>query len=138
MVSPVRKNIWKVVLCRKVSYISKLLFISATHLSRRFLRIFKFSSIHRLKLGFLNYFIAPIGLIWFTISNSINLRKSVSDVLYWKCCLEWAANESDFCPFLRRHWTSEKQPSIIFLNECCVLPIYSHNMETMGTLLARW
>ena len=47
-------NQWKVVLGQQAPYISKFLFISVTHLSRRFLRIIKHSSIHRLQLGFVN------------------------------------------------------------------------------------
>ena len=34
----------------------------------------------------------------------------------WEC----AADESDFCTFLRIIWTSEKLPSILFLSVCCV------------------
>ena len=109
-----RENWWQFVLWQHVPYISKFLFISVMHLSRNFLRIFKHYSIHRLKLGFLNYIIAPIWLIWFTTLNVAHLCKSVRDVVDLKCCYKWETKESDFCPFLRRCWTSEKIPPIIF------------------------
>ena len=69
-------------------------------LSRSFLRIVRRSSIHRLQLGFVNVFIAPIGFSCFTNLNVMYLRKSVRGVLVLKCCSKWAANKSDFCPFL--------------------------------------
>ena len=81
-----RKNGWKVVLCRKAPYISEDFFISVTCLSHRFLRIVKFSSIHRLKLGFVNDFIGPIGLSCFATLNIMHLCKSMRDVVYLKCC----------------------------------------------------
>ena len=61
-------------------YISKLLFISVTHLSRRFFRVDKRSCIHKLQLGSVNGFIAAIGLRLFTL-NVMHLRKSIRDVL---------------------------------------------------------
>ena len=66
------------------------------------LRILKRSSIHRLQLGFVIVFIAPIGFSCFNTLNDIHFRISVRDVVVLKCCLEWASNESDFCPFLSR------------------------------------
>ena len=92
---------WKQVLCWQAPYISEFLFIIVTRLSRSFLRIVRRSSIHRLQLGFLNVFIAPIGFICFTTLNVMYLRKSLRDLVLLKCCSKWAANECNFCPFLR-------------------------------------
>ena len=122
--SMIRKNWRKVVFLRQAQYISKLLFRILTFLSHRCFRIIKLPSLKILQLVFVNYFISPIGTIWFTTLNFMHLRKYVRSVVDLKCCLKWAANESDFCPFLIRRWTSEKWPSILFLNVCCVLPIY--------------
>ena len=102
------QNLWKVVLYRKAPYISKFLFISVTHLPRRFLRIVRRSSIHRLQLGFVTVFIAPIGLSSFTTLNVVHLRRSVREVADLKCCSKWAANDYYFCPFLRRCRRLEK------------------------------
>ena len=77
-----RGNGWKVVLCGKDPYISEVFFISVTCLSHSFLIIVKCSSIHRLKLGFVNDFIGPIGLICFTNLNAMHLRKSMRDRVY--------------------------------------------------------
>ena len=71
--------------------------INVTFLLRSSLSIVKGSSIHRLKLGSENYFISPIELRCFTTLNAIQLQKYVHDIVCLKCCLEWAANESDFC-----------------------------------------
>ena len=84
------------------------MFITVTHFSRSFFRIIKRSYIHRLQLGFVNVFIAPIGFICFNNLNVIHFRRSVRAVELSKCCTKWAANESDFCPFLSRHCRSEK------------------------------
>ena len=78
------------------------------NLSRRFLRTDKHSSMHRLQLGFVNVFIAPIGLICFTTLNVMHLRRSVQGVVDLNYCSKRSANESYFCPFLRRRWTSDK------------------------------
>ena len=64
--SLIRENQQKVVLCRKEPYIFEFLFITVTRLSRIFLRIVKRYSIHRLQLGFVNVFIAPIRFSYFT------------------------------------------------------------------------
>ena len=104
-------------------YIYEFLFISATHLSRIFLRVVKRSSIHRLQLGFVILFIDTIGLICFTTFNGMHLCSSVHYIVGLQFCLEWAANEPYFCPFLRRRWTSDKWPPIIFLNVWWVLPM---------------
>ena len=85
--TPDRKNRRKVLLCRQALYISDILFISVVFLSHRFLRIFKRSYIHSLKLGFANDLISLIGLIYLIKLNVIHLRKSLCDVVYSKCCL---------------------------------------------------
>ena len=72
----------KIVLCRQVPYIYEFLFIIVTHLSCSFLRIVNNSSIHRLKFGFLNIFIAPIAFSSFTTLNVIYLRISVCEVVF--------------------------------------------------------
>ena len=108
-----RQNLWKHVLCRQALYISEFLFIIMTCLSHSFLRIVKRSSIHWLKLNLLNIFIAPIGLSCFTTLNVMYLRKSVRDVVVLKCCSKWAANGSDFCPFLSSRRRLKKWPSIV-------------------------
>ena len=118
-----RKNWWKFVLCQEAPEIFDPFFIKVTRLWRRFSRINKHSSINKLQLGFVNDFIAPIILRSFTTLKVIHLRKSMSDVVDLKCCSKWSANESDFCPFLRRVWPSDKWMSILFLNVWCVLPI---------------
>ena len=79
-----------------------------THLSLRFFSIVKRSSIHKLHLGFVNFYIAPIGLIYLTTLSDMHLRRSVHDVVYLKCCSKWAANESDFFQFLKRRNRLEK------------------------------
>ena len=107
----------------KASYISIFLFMSAIFLSCRFFRIIKRPSIHRFQLIYLNDSIAPMGLICLTNLKVIKLWKSVSDAVYLGCFLNWAVNESSFCPLFRINWTTEKLPSIIFLNVCCVLSI---------------
>ena len=94
-----RKNLWKVFFCQQVLYISKILFISVTRLSHRVLSRVKRSFIHRLKLGSGNDFNDTIGLRYFTTWNVIQLRKSVRDIVYLKCCLKWVANKSDFPRF---------------------------------------
>ena len=76
--------------------------MSVMRLSRSFLKIINHPSIHRLQLGFVNDFIAPIELICVTNLNVINLRRFMRDILDLKWCSKWAANESYFCPFLRR------------------------------------
>ena len=50
--------------------------------------IVKHSSIHRLQQGFINYYIDPIRLIWFTTLNLIQFSKYMHDVVYLKWCLE--------------------------------------------------
>ena len=79
-----------------------------TRLSRSFLKIIRRSSIHRLQLGFVNVFIAPIEFNCFTTLNVMYLRKSVCGVVVLKCCSKWAANESNICPFLSRRRRSDK------------------------------
>ena len=108
---------WKHVLCRQAPYISEFLFMIVTRLSRIFLRIARRSSIHRLQLGFVNVFIAPIWFICFTTLNVMYLRKSVRDVVVLKCCSKLAANESDFCRFLsrRRRWVVPAPYGTIYL-----------------------
>ena len=71
----------------------------------------------------MNNFMDPIRLICFNTSSVINLRRSMCIVVYLKCCSKWDANESDFCPFLRRRWTSEKGLTIIF-SECMLCVTY--------------
>ena len=88
-------------------------------------RIVKRSCIHKLQLGFVNVFIAPIVFSCFSTLNVIHLRCSVRNVVLLKCCTKWAANESDFCPFLRRGCRLEKLPSIFFLNPLSVTYINS-------------
>ena len=66
------------------------------------------TTIHKVQVGFVNVSIAPIGFRCFTNLNDIHLHRSVHDVVELKCCSKWAANESDFCPFLRRRRRSEK------------------------------
>ena len=107
------QNQWKVVLCRQAPWISGFLSITLTCLPRSFLRIVKRSCIRRLQSGFVNVCIVPIGFICFTTLNGIYVRRSVRDIEL-KCCLEWAENESYFCPFLSRCRRSEKWPSILF------------------------
>ena len=57
--------------CHKAPYNSNFLFI----LSRSFSRFVKCSSIHRLQLDFVDYIIAPVGLICLTTLNTILLLK---------------------------------------------------------------
>ena len=64
------------------------------HDKRVFFRVVKRSCIHKLQLGFVNVFIAPIGFSCFSTLNVIHLRSSVRDVVLLKCCTKWAANES--------------------------------------------
>ena len=71
-----------------------------TRLSRSFVWIVKLPSVHRLQLGFVNDFIAPIGFSCFTNLNVMHLRGSVRDVIALKSCSKWAENESDSYPFL--------------------------------------
>ena len=78
------------------------MFITVTRFSCSIFRIVKRSCIHKLQLGFVNVFIAPIVFISFSTLNVIHLRSSVCDVVLLKCCTKWAANESDFCQFLSR------------------------------------
>ena len=52
-----------------------------THLSCSFLSIVKRSFIHKLQLGFINVFISPIGLSYFTDLNAMHLSRSVRDVV---------------------------------------------------------
>ena len=106
--SVLTQNLWKQVLCWQAPYISQFLFMIVTRLSRSFLRIIKCSSIHRLQLGFVNFFIAPIRFSCLTTLNVMYLRNSVRDVVVLMCCLKWAANESDFFPFLSRRRRLEK------------------------------
>ena len=78
------------------------------HLSRRFFRIVRRYSTHRLQLGFLIFFIEIIRLIYFTNVNAIHLRSSEHGIVDLNFCSKLAANESDFCPFLKRRGISEK------------------------------
>ena len=103
-----RINIRKVVLCPKAPYTLELLFTSMTFLSRSFLRIVKYSSIHRFQLGFVEHLIATIGLICLTTLKVMQVCKYMSYAVDLKCCSEWAANESDFCTLLRGSWTLDK------------------------------
>ena len=50
------------------------------------LRIIICSSMHKLKLDFVNGLIYPMGLIFLTNLNVIHFRKSVCDVVYLRCC----------------------------------------------------
>ena len=106
--SVLRKNWWKVVLCQQDLYVSEFLLITVTHFSRWFFRMVKRSSVHRLQLGFVHVFIAPIGFIWFTALNVAYLRRSVRDVVALRFCSKRAANESNFCPLLIRYRISDK------------------------------
>ena len=92
----------KGVLCRQAPFIFDFLFIIVTRFSHIFLRIVNRSSIHWLQFGFVDVFIVPIGCSCFTTLNVIYLHKSVRGVVELKCCSEWAANESDFCPLFSR------------------------------------
>ena len=121
--SVLRENGWKVVLCGQALYISKLMIMGVTRSSCTFLRVVKKLSIHRLQLGFVNSFIAEIRLIFFTNLNVKKFCKFLCDIVSLKRCSKWASNEPDFCPLLRRCWTSEKWPSNISLNIWCVLHI---------------
>ena len=125
-----RQNRWKVVLCWQAPYISELLFIIVTRLSRSFLRIVKRSSIYRLQFGLVNVFIVKIVFSWFATLNFIYLRRSVRDVVDLKCCSKCAANESDFCLFLSRLRRSEKWPSILFFER--LLSVTYINSVTHG------
>ena len=62
-------------------YIYEVLFINEAFLSRTFLSIVKCSSIHNMKLGFMDIFIYPMGLRCIITSKVIQLRKLVHDVL---------------------------------------------------------
>ena len=95
-----RQNQWKVVLFREAPYISEFLFITMTRLSHLYFRVVKRSSIHKLQLGFVNVYIAPIGFSCFTTLNIMYFCRSVCDVVELSCCSTWAANESGFCLFL--------------------------------------
>ena len=80
------------------------MFISVTRLSRSVLRIIKISSVYRLQSYFVNNFIVPIGLIWFTTSNVIHLLKYMRGIVYLKCCSKWAVDVSDFCLIFVWFW----------------------------------
>ena len=80
------KNLWKVVLCRKASYISEILFIIVTHLSCVFFSIVIHFSIHKLLLGFINVSVSPIGFRCFTTLNVIYLRIPAYDLVALMRC----------------------------------------------------
>ena len=63
----------------------EFLFITMTCFSRSLLRTVKCSSIHRLQLGFINFFIAPIGFNYFTALNFIYLHISIRDLVVLEC-----------------------------------------------------
>ena len=61
--------------------------------------IIKCSFINKLKLGFVNVFIAEIRFIWFVTLNVMYFLRSLRDVVEQKCCSKWAEDESDFVRF---------------------------------------
>ena len=101
--SVIRQNQCGIVLCQQAPEISKILLLIVTCLSRSFLRIVKFSSIHRLLLCVVNVYIASIRFSCFTTLNVIYLCRSLHDVVLLKCCSKWALNKSGFF----RSWVDE-------------------------------
>ena len=65
---------------------SKFLFISVTFFIAYIFEDSYHSYIHRLILGFVDYFIDTIGLSFFTTFNSIHLHKFMRDMVDLKCC----------------------------------------------------
>ena len=91
------------------------MFITVTRFSHSIYRIVKRSCIHKLQSGFVHVFITPIRFSCFITLNVIHLHSSVCDLVLLKCCTNWAANESDFCPFLSKRCRSEKMTILSFL-----------------------
>ena len=56
------------------------MFITVTRLSRIIFRIVKRSCIHKLQLGFVNFFIAPIGFICFSTFTEKDISDFPSDI----------------------------------------------------------
>ena len=134
--SVLRQNWWKVFLYRKALYISQLLFVIVTRLSHSIFRIVKRSYIHKLQLGFVNIFIAPIRFSCFTTLNVMYLSRSVHAVVVLNCCYTWASKES--CFFVH-FWEGvvhmrNDHPLFSWMSDRCYLYIYLH---TSSLLLRR-
>ena len=126
-------KLMEVVFCWQAQYINNFLFMTVNNLFRSFLRIIIRSSVHRLQLGFVNVFDAPIVFRCFTTFNVIYLCISVREVVALKCCSKWAANESDFCLFLIWRRISVKMtvhsflkflPCVTYINSITHLAFY--------------
>ena len=87
-----------------------------THISGRFLRVFKHSYIHRLQLGFTKVFISTMLLIYLTTLNIVHIHSS--GVVYLKCCFYCEANKSDFFLF----------ENMLDIRETCIHPFLEHWM----------
>ena len=118
-------NRWNLGLWRHLLDISFLLLIIFPGSFTHKWKIASFSWLHRWHLGVPNVGTHVTGFACHSLLIVQVLRINLVEGLgkLWRMCAWWAANESDFSPFLIKSWTSVWCCCIRAFNVCCVDPM---------------